>query len=47
MLTFGPVGHPGFLFFLVNHSLCAVSPLLGGKANAALTVLQLLAGDCQ
>lgn len=31
MLAFGPVGHLGLLFFLVNHSLCAVSPLLGGE----------------
>lgn len=47
MLVFGPVGHLGFTYFLVNNSLCAVFPLLGGKANATLTALQLLAGNCQ
>lgn len=47
MLIFGPVGHLGFMFFLVNNSLSVVFPLLGGKANAILTVLQLLAGNCQ
>lgn len=48
MLIFGPVGHLGFMFFLVNNSLCVVFPLLeGGKANAICTALQLLAGNCQ
>ena len=46
-LIFGPVGHLWFMLFLDNNSLCVVFALLGGKANATLTVLQLLGGNCQ
>lgn len=46
-LISGPVGHLWFMFFPDNNSLGVVLALLGGKANATLTALQLLGGNCQ
>lgn len=34
---FGMMGHPLYVFFVVNNSLCLVVTLLGGNANVILT----------